>query len=254
MTITVEFIGIRAKHYREAMIEYPDAREEEEALALKYLSPKPGERILETGAGAGFFSIPIADAIFPGRLMATDPSLEQLEALSLKQRTNIDVEQGGADSLPSDLEENYYDAIWSGGSFHHVQNKTQAFHHFYRLLKKGGRIVISDVFVGSSLAKHFDLEVAKYCITGHEVAFLSEEFVDSLCFIAGFQKPEFISKTIYWKFASKKDLGCFLYKIHAMQKTTPESCYKRAEQILGIDFVDGLYCLKWPLTLLIVKK
>ena len=254
MTTTVEFIGIRATFYKEAMAEFPKAREEEAELALQFLNPKSGENILETGAGGGFFSLSIADKIYPGKLLATDPSLEQLESLIQLKKPNIEIAQGGADTLPLDLPQNSYDAIWSGGSFHHVPNKTAAFQHFYKLLKKGGRLVISDVFAGSTLAKHFDLEVAKYCVTGHEVAFLTEEFADSLCYLMGFQKPQFIKKTIQWKFSSKEDLGIFLCKIHAMKKTTPSDCYKRAEAILGVEHKNGLYCLNWPLTTLVAKK
>lgn len=254
MATSIEFIGIRSAYYREAMNEYPQARAEESELALHVLNPKSGECILEAGAGGGFFSLAIADRIYPGKLTATDPSLEQLESLAQFQRQNIEIAQGGADTLPASLQENCYDAIWSGGAFHHVQNKTAAFLHFHRLLKNGGRLLISDVFSGSALARHFDLEVAKYCVTGHEVSFLSEAFADSLCYLAGFQKPRFVSKTIQWKFASKEDLGIFLYKIHAMTGTTPSECYKRAEDILGVEYKNGLYCLNWPLTILSVEK
>lgn len=250
----VEFNGIRSAYFREAMTEFPHARDEEAELVQQFLQPKKGEKILEVGAGGGFFSHLIAEKILPGVLTATDPSNEQLTLLTSHQKKNIEIVQGGADSLPSNLEPSSYDAIWTGGSFHHVVNKTNAFQSFANLLKKGGRMVIADVFTGSALAKHFDLEVAKYCITGHEVAFLSEDFADSLCFLTGFQKPQFTQKNIQWKFTSKENLGSFLYKTHAMTKTTPEECYKRAECILGVEHKNGQYCLNWPLTIMITQK
>jgi SAM-dependent methyltransferase len=237
------------------MREMPEAREEERLLCLKHLNPQPGEAILETGAGGGFFTESIAQAINPGQLVATDPSTEQLAGITL--HPNIKILPSGADTLPIGsplLKENSFDAIWSGGSFHHVTNKTAAFKSYHSLLKPGGRLVIADVYAGSNLAKHFDLEVAKYCVTGHEVAFLSQEFADSLCDVAGFEKPIFIDGTIHWKFKSKQDVGVFLYKIHAMIKTTPEGCLEHAEKILGIEYKNGLYCLKWPLTVLITYK
>lgn len=254
MDTVIEFNNVRSSHYHKAMSALPEAREEEKALALYCLNPQKSEKILEVGAGGGFFSLPIAEMIFPGKLVATDPSMEQLKVLALHKKSNIEPLQGGADSLPLSLEENSFDAIWSGGSFHHVGNKTAAFHRFNKLLKKGGRVVILDVFAGSSLAKHFDLEVAKYCITGHEVSFLSEEFTSSLCYLSGFQQPQFFQKTIQWKFPSPSALGLFLYDIHAMTKTTPEECYKRAQNILGIEEKEGLYYLNWPLTVLTAIK
>jgi SAM-dependent methyltransferase len=250
-----EFVGIRSAYYIESMKEKPDARDEEQLLCLKHLKPQPGETILETGAGGGFFTEIIAEAIYPGQLIATDPSSEQLA--SINHLPNIQFITTGADTLTNSsplLKENTFDAVWSGASFHHVPNKTAAFKNYYSLLKPGGRLVITDVFAGTKLAKHFDLEVAKYCATGHEVAFLTKEFADSLCYIAGFQKPTFYDGTIQWKFESKADIGIFLYKLHAMIKTTPERCLEHAEKILGVKYKDGLYRLNWPLTVLTTYK
>jgi arsenite methyltransferase len=243
--------------YKDLMKEFPNAREEESAFALRYLNLRKGEKILEVGAGTGFFTIPISEIIEDGLLIATDPSSEQLESIIQYNKKNIRVILAGSDCLPFDqkeFEENSFDAIWSGASFHHVEDKTQAFLDFYRLLKKGGRLVIMDVFSGTALAKHFDQEVAKYCISGHEVSFLNEDFADTLCFLAGFQPPKIIHETIRWKFDSMKDLGIFIYKIHGMTKTTPEKCAKRAEEILGVEYKDGQYYLNWPLSILITYK
>jgi len=255
MTSEIEFIGLRSSLYKEIMKEMPDAREEELQLCLKHLKPRKDENIVETGAGGGFFTDSIAKAILPGILVATDPSNEQLEGIPKLE--NIQILPSGADTLPvghQTLPTNYFDAIWSGGSFHHVPNKTSAFKNYFNLLKPGGRLVIADVYAGSKLAQHFDLEVAKYCVTGHEVAFLSREFADSLCHNAGFEKPTFYDGTIQWKFKTRADLGLFLYKIHAMVKTTPEQCLEHAEKILGIEYKNGMYCLNWPLTVLVTYK
>src|SRR5579862_23718 len=179
-----EFTGLRSQYFKEIMREFPHARQEELQLALEHLQPKKGESILEIGAGSGFFSKAIAEHVYPSHLVVSDPSAEQLEEIG--NQKNISIVKGGADSLPLDhpsLPESGFDAIWSGGSFHHIRNKFLAFTHFHQLLKPGGRLVISDVFAGSNLAKHFDLEVAKYCVTGHEVSFLSKEFADSLCYL-----------------------------------------------------------------------
>lgn len=251
-----EFDGIRSKLYKECLIEFPDARLEDIEVMKKYLAPKKCERILEIGAGSGFFSKVISDLLGDeGRLIVSDPSLEQLEEIKKLERKNIDViqfVQFGSEKV--NLEKDKIDAVWSLGAMHHMFQKSKSFGNLSRILKKGGRVVIADVFSGSNLAKHFDDKVAKFCITGHEVAFWSKEYADSICFLNNFTKPKFYDLNIQWKFKKKEDIGLFLYKLHGMTKTTPENCLKGAEEILGIEKKDGLYCLNWPLTLFITYK
>lgn len=248
-----EFDGIRAQLYKEALTEFPRARAGDIVLMHKYLSPQTGETILEVGAGNGLFSGVIADVLLPGgKLIVTDPSKEQLFGVSELGRKNIEIRNEGADTLT--IQENSVDAIWSFGAMHHVFNKTASFKNFFNVLKQGGRVVIGDVFSGSDLARHFDDRVAKFCATGHEVSFWSREYAESLCFLNGFEKPEFFDFNAMWVFDTKKDIGVFLYKLHAMTKTTPEECLQGAEEILGVTEKEGKYYLSWPMTMIVVKK
>jgi len=128
----------------------------------------------------------------------------------------------GGDKI--NLQKNSIDAIWSFGALHHCFDKTSAFKNFAKILKKDGRIVIIDVFQNTTLAKHFDEQAAKFCATGHEVAFWTKEFTDSLCYLAGLKKPTFVDLDIQWKFNSKEDIGKFVYKIHAMTGTNEKEC------------------------------
>lgn len=248
-----EFDGLRAQLYKEALTEFPEARKGDINLMNRYLAPKPGEVILEVGAGNGLFSGAIADAVLPGgKLIVTDPSQEQLFGVSDLKRDNIEVKTQPADGIS--LAADSINAIWSFGAMHHVFNKTASFINFFHCLKSGGRVVIGDVFSGSTLAKHFDDRVAKYCATGHEVSFWSREYAESLCFLTGFEKPIFYDFDATWVFNTKEDIGVFLYKLHAMTKTSPEECLLGAEEILGITQENGLFCLSWPMTMIVIGK
>ncbi len=252
-----EFSGIRSQYYREIMQEMPKARLEEREMLMKCLVPKPGEKILEIGAGTGFYSQHIAKLIFPGTIIATDPSEEQLSYILNADEQNIKVVVAGGDTLPigeDGFAPSSFDAIWAFGCFHHIINKTKSFKNFHSLLKPGGRIVISDVYAGTNLAKHFDLIVAKYCATGHEVSFLTREFADSLCYLTGFEKPAFRDVNIPINFSRREDIGYFIYKIHAMIGITPEQCLKYVADYLDIEHKDGIYTLLWPHTVLTTFK
>ena len=246
----IEFSGIRSKLYRECLKEFPNARDEDIDVMKKYLAPKNTETILEVGAGSGFFSGILADLV--EKLIVSDPSEEQLQEVKNLNKKNIKIVVRGADNL--NLKKETADAIWSFGAMHHCFNKTKSFQNFFQVLKKDGRLILADVYHGSKLARHFDVQVAKFCITGHEVAFWTNEFAESLCFLAGFEKPQIYDLDIKWKFKTKEEIGVFLYKIHAMTKTTPEKCLRGAEEILGIKQKNDLYCLNWPMKVMISKK
>lgn len=251
-----EFDGVRSSLYKESLREFPDARLEDIAVMKKFLATKAGERILEIGAGSGFFSGVISDLLGnKGRLIVSDPSLEQLEEIKKLGKKNIDVIQFiqfGSEKV--NLEKQKFDAVWSFGAMHHTFKKSKTFENLSMLVKKGGRVVIADVFSGSNLARHFDDKVAKYCVTGHEVAFWSKEYAETICITNGMTRPKFYDLDIKWRFKNKRDIGMFLYKLHGMTKTTPENCLKGAEEILGISKRDGLYCLNWPMTLFVTYK
>jgi arsenite methyltransferase len=247
-----EFSGIRSTLYKESHKEFPSVRNQDIEVMKKYLMPTSGETILEVGAGSGFFSGLIADTLEQSTLYVSDPSAEQLDAVKALHKNNIKTVQEGAEelTLPADS----VDAIWSFGAMHHVFSKVKSFNNFHSILKKGAKLIIADVFSGSSLAQHFDDKVAKFSATGHEVSFLSHEYAKSLCLLTGFESPILEDLHIEWVFENKEDIGIFLYKLHAMTKTTPEECTKGAEEILGITQKDGKYFLSWPMTVLVTYK
>jgi ubiquinone/menaquinone biosynthesis C-methylase UbiE len=253
ISIMAEFDGVRAKLYKESIKEFPEARLEDIAIMKKYLHPKKGEVILEVGAGSGFFSGIISDLIGEdGKLIVSDPSSDQLEEVKSLSKNNIEVLNRGAEDI--DLEKDSIDSIWSFGAIHHCFKKEQALSAFHDVLKTGGKVVVGDVFSGSKLAEHFDEKVDKYCITGHNVEFWTDKMVEEYCKNAGFEDVTITELDINWKFKTKEDIGIFLYKIHGMTKTTPEECLKGAEEILGIEYKNELYCLNWPMKIFVAKK
>lgn len=254
-----EFDGLRAEMYHQAMRDYPDARLEDLEVMKRYLDPKEGENILEVGAGSGFFSAHIADAICPGQLIVADPSMDQLdEAIRCAgDRDNFTIICEDAHYLEVPLSMEYpgqVDAIWSFGAMHHEREKLGSFLKFNHLLKEGGRLVVADVFEGSALQRHFDEVVAKYCSTGHDVNFLDERGARFCCSYAYLEDVEFHKADLRWHFENEEDIGVFLYNLHAMTKTTPEHCLESAENILGIEERGGKYFLNWPMTVMTTKK
>jgi len=152
------------------------------------------------------------------------------------------------------LPENSIDAIRSFWALHHCFNKTKAFENFQKALKPWGKLVIIDVLSWSNLAKHFDDKVAKYCITWHEVAFFTKEYFDSLCFLSGFAHINTVDLDVKRNFEQEEYIWKFLYKLHAMTKTSIEECLKWAKEILWVSQNDWAFYLNRPLTVFMAIK
>lgn len=258
-----EFNELRSRMYEEALEEYPLARTMDIEAMQKHLSPQKGDSILGIGEGNGYFCQPILDAIgYTGRYTITDPAECQLR--NLKHRVNtsqLEIVATGAESIPITAEK--YDKVWSFGAFHHCPNQTEAMKRIYKNLKAGGKLVICDVFQGSKLAQHFDVQAARYSNTGHEVRFLSDDFARSLCYLAGFKEDKIQIKKLpqKWVFDSETDAAKFIYKLHAMtflpgsEDARIRATLKGCRDILGIKMNEsGRYELNWPMKVLKATK
>ncbi len=216
-----EFTGRRAELFKQALTEYPNARRDDFDLMRQHLAPKAGDRILGFGEGSGHFCRTIAEAVGPsGKYVITEPSPELFNNIprSVLDLPQVSTEITAIEDI--DFEPDSFDKAWACGAFHHCPNQTQAIARIQRALKRGGRMVIFDIFQGTPLAKHFDTCVARYCETGHEVKFMSEEFARTLCFLAGFDEAKVHIVDIPHRlcFGSLRDMGDFIYKMHAMTR------------------------------------
>ena len=246
-----DFIGERAKLYEKSMGLCPMARKEEVDYNMHLFKAKAGEKILEIGSGSGLYTPVLANLVAEsGTVVATDPSEDQLKNISPSK--NMRIIKAGAHQLLENkeliTEKNSFDGVWSLGAFHHCLNKSQAFHNFFELLKPKGRVLLCDVFSGSGLARYFDLEVAKHSITGHEVAFLTEEFFDSLCFLFGFATPKFHHLDYCWYFDNLHDLTQFMCNLHGITNVSHEDSLQALEKFLRIEGKNNHVVLHVPLT------
>lgn len=257
------FTGLRAKLFSEALAEYPNVRRDDFKLMGQHLDPRPGEHVLGFGEGSGYFCRTIAEAVgAEGRYVITEPSPELI--CSVPQDV-LDLPQVFTEITPVEALEfpaESFDKAWACGAFHHCPDQTRAVTQIHRALKKGGRMVIFDVFQGTPLAKHFDSCVARYCETGHEVKFMSEEFAMTLCFLAGFDesKVQIVDVPHRLVFDSEWDMGKFIHKVHALTRMlgTQEQCVAQTvrslKEHLEIDQEQGKYVLHFDQKGIIATK
>ncbi len=112
--------------------------------ALRVAGVQPGQRATDLGAGTGF----ITEALLEQNLdvIAVDQSAEMLELMKTKfaeQATHLDVRQGDAEAVP--LGDEATDYVFANMYLHHVESPANAIKEMARILKPGGKVVITDL-------------------------------------------------------------------------------------------------------------
>jgi arsenite methyltransferase len=258
-----EFSGLRAQMYKEALTEYPKARRDDLGLMREHLGPRPGDRIIGFGEGSGQFCRAIAEAVgTSGKYLITEPSPELLFGLpaSVLELPQVSTVVSPVETL--ELEPASFDKAWSCGAFHHCPDQTRAMAQIYRALKPGGRMAVFDIFQGTPVARFFDSFLARYCETGHEVKFMSEDFARSLCFLAGFddRDVQIVDVPHRLSFESEWHMGNFMSKVFAMTRIPggPEEritkTVRSLKECLPIDIDGGLHVIHFNQKGLIARK
>jgi len=153
-----EFTDVDASRSGEFFIEFLDARTGIEGervgkdLVFSLLELEPGMAVIDVGCGAGDDAREIAGLLGPhGRVVGLDASIAMVEE-SQRRATE------GA--LPIDfIHGDAYDLSYPAGSFDraradrvfiHLKNPAQALAEMVRIVKPGGRIVVTDVDMGTA--------------------------------------------------------------------------------------------------------
>jgi ubiquinone/menaquinone biosynthesis C-methylase UbiE len=103
---------------------------------------KPGQLAADIGAGSGFITEGLLQRGV--RVIAVDQSQAMLSEMRRKfAGANLDLRLGEAESLP--LDSASVDAVFANMYLHHVEHPALAISEMARLLKPGGRLVITDL-------------------------------------------------------------------------------------------------------------
>jgi ubiquinone/menaquinone biosynthesis C-methylase UbiE len=111
------------------------------------VGPKPTDKVLDIGTGAGHTAIAFAPAV--ASVVALDLTPQMLEEVkrnaAAKGVTNLTTQQGPAESLP--FEDGSFEVVVCRLTTHHFANLPQAVREMGRVLKPGGKLVIVDTTV-----------------------------------------------------------------------------------------------------------
>jgi len=161
-------------------------------------SLKEGDMVLDLGSGAGFDAFLAAKKVGnTGRIIGVDMTPEMLERARANAEKggfdNVEFRAGEIEKLP--VNSDSIDVIISNCVINLSPDKETVFKEAFRVLKSGGRLMVSDLVLAKDLPKHIKESVEAYvgCLAG---AIKKDDY---LGFIkqAGFEDIKVISEASY---------------------------------------------------------
>lgn len=127
---------------------------------------KEDETVVDLGSGAGFDCFLASKKVGPkGYVIGVDMTPEMVSksrTLSMKHRyMNVDFRLGEIENLP--IADNTADVIISNCVINLSPKKQRVYNEAYRVLKKGGRVAISDVVLIKDLTEEMKQDEKLYC-------------------------------------------------------------------------------------------
>lgn len=117
-------------------------------VVMQTLSLKPGDHVADLGAGGGYFTFRLADAVGPtGKVYAVDVDKGNLDYITqrARERGYTHVEPILAEYDDPLLPEGGVDLIFICNTYHHLKDRADYFASAARYLRPGGRVVIVDL-------------------------------------------------------------------------------------------------------------
>ena len=112
------------------------------------VEPRPGERLLEVGPGTGYYTLPVAEWISPGRLDVLDVQQEMLDHTLRRAGdqglSNIVAVRADARKLP--YADATFDAAYLVTVLGEIPDQDAALRELRRVLKPEGRLVVGELF------------------------------------------------------------------------------------------------------------
>ncbi|HYQ61606.1 MAG TPA: arsenite methyltransferase [Desulfatiglandales bacterium] len=157
-----------------------------------------GDTVLDLGSGAGFDCFLAASKVGKrGKVIGVDMTGEMLDRARENARKgnydNVDFRLGEIENLP--VGDNEVDVVISNCVINLSPNKRRVFREAFRVLRSGGRLMVSDIVLLKELPVEMRNSVAAYvgCVAG---AVTKKEYLEAIQ-AAGFGETEVLDETVF---------------------------------------------------------
>jgi ubiquinone/menaquinone biosynthesis C-methylase UbiE len=161
-------------------------------------SLREGDTVLDLGSGAGFDCFLAASKVGKrGKVIGVDMTGEMLDRARENARKgnydNVEFRLGEIENLP--VGDNQVDVIISNCVINLSPNKKRVFREAFRVLRSGGRLMVSDIVLLRELPVEIRNSVAAYvgCVAG---AVTKKEYLEAIQ-AAGFEETKVLDETAF---------------------------------------------------------
>ena len=159
---------------------------------------KKGEIVVDLGSGGGLDCFLAAKKVgLEGKIIGIDMTAEMVDKArnncKIGRYNNVEFRLGEIENLP--VADNTADVIISNCVINLSPDKQRVFNESYRILKPGGRLLISDIVLQNNLPELIKQNVQAYigCVSGSELKTKYIELIER----AGFSQVKIISQTYF---------------------------------------------------------
>jgi len=164
---------------------------------VRFADLQKGEMVVDLGSGAGIDVFLSANSVGrSGKVIGIDMTDEMLKKARKNAvdngYANVEFRKGDIEvSIPVD--DNSVDAVISNCVINLTTDKVKTFKEIYRILRKGGRMVISDLVADRKAAESINIDSWTSCIDG---ALTKSDYLGSIK-DAGFQEASILEERLF---------------------------------------------------------
>jgi arsenite methyltransferase len=200
---------------------------------LALASLREGETVLDLGSGAGFDCFLAARQVGKsGKVIGVDMTPEMLDKARGNAKkgefTNVEFRLGEIENLP--VADNQVDMVISNCVINLAPAKKRVFQEAFRVLKPGGRMMVSDIVLKKELPEEIKTSVAAYtaCVAGAETR---ENYLEAIRG-AGFQEIRILDERVFPTQVLANDPTA--QEIVKNLKLTPQKARELGESVISV--------------------